>query len=64
MGKKAKKLLKKAGGRRELTQSVVIAIATVLGSLALVFVVYPDALSCIADAFQGFQTWFLGLFGL
>ena len=64
MGKRAKSILKKAGGRRELTQSVAIAVITIIVSLTIVFLVYPDTLRAIADAFQGCQDWFLGLFGL
>lgn len=64
MGKLAKKVVKKAGGRRELTQSVAIAVITIIVALTIVFLVYPDTLRAIADTFQGFQDWFLGLFGL
>jgi len=64
MGKRAKEIVKKAGGRRELTQSVAIAVITIIVSLTIVFLVYPDALRAIADAFQGFQDWFLGGLGL
>jgi len=64
MGKTAKIVLKKAGGKRELTQSVIIAVVTVVASLTLVFVIYPEALNSIADGFRGFQDAVLGLFGL
>lgn len=64
MGKTSKKILKKAGGKRELTQSVVIAVVTVLASLTFVFVIYPDALVEIGNAFQAFQDWVLSAFGL
>lgn len=64
MGKRVKEILKKAGGKRELTQSVAIAVITIIVSLTIVFLVYPDTLRAIADSFQGFQNWFLSLFGL
>lgn len=64
MGKRAKVILKKAGGKRELTQSVAIAVVTVIVALTIVFLVYPDALRAIADAFDATKEWFLGLFGL
>ena len=64
MGKTSKKILKKAGGKRELTQSVLIAVLTVFVALTLVFVIYPDALVAISNAFQAFQDWVLSAFGL
>lgn len=64
MGKTSKKILKKAGGSRELTQSVLIVVLTVFVALTLVFVIYPDTLVALGNAFQAFQDWVLGAFGL
>jgi len=64
MRKTTKRILKKAGGKRELTQSVGIAVLTVIVALTLVFVIYPDVLIHIANAFQAFQDWVLGGLGL
>lgn len=64
MGKRLENIERKAGKNPKVTLSVIVALITVLIALTIIFLVYPDALRTIADAFDSFKIWFLGLFGL
>lgn len=61
MGKVSKAVL---GGRKISSREVIIAVAVVLISLTVIFLVYPDALRTIATVFDGIKSWFLSLFGM
>lgn len=56
--------LKSQSGKKFFAKSIAIGLATIFIALLVIFLVYPDGLIAIGNAFKDFQTWFLSLLGL